>query len=476
MGASSNLRKEQLSQFLVKAGVLEPQRAREVARLAKERNERMDKVVLQARLVEPARLFEVMQQQLRERVLELFTWRTGNYAFYSDEKYSGPPMPMNQDPWELIVEGVRSGYRLSELERLFQPFYSYQLTPRQNQFIAPSKLPLKPLEQRVFRQADSRGDIQSLIYRFGTDDERRRVLLYTIYLGLELELLGIEQPAAEAYSDTEAEKDWEEQLGPSAEEYAAPAGREDHGPIRTEPVVDDAERRLLEELNALKEKDFFQRLGLDRTAGSSEVNKAFLKAARKYHPDNLPADASERVRELSSEIFALLNEAHQKLSNDESRKQYLEALESGLEGDQVDVTNILEAEAQFNRGCNLLNARKYDAALKAFEDAVKLNPEEGEFHIYRGWAMFMSKSNRDSMFTRSCREMILHGLKMRGENVAAGFYFLGMIEKISGDLDKARKLFKKCLSIDRGFIDAQRELRLMEKRQPKKSGFFKLKK
>jgi molecular chaperone DnaJ len=62
----------------------------------------------------------------------------------------------------------------------------------------------------------------------------------------------------------------------------------------------------------MAEKDYYDILGVPRTASADEIKKAFRKAARKHHPD---AGGSE-------ERFKELNEAYEVLSDDEKRAQY----------------------------------------------------------------------------------------------------------------------------------------------------------
>lgn len=59
-------------------------------------------------------------------------------------------------------------------------------------------------------------------------------------------------------------------------------------------------------------KDYYDILGVPRTASAEEIKKAFRKQARKHHPD---AGGSE-------ERFKELNEAYEVLSDPEKRKQY----------------------------------------------------------------------------------------------------------------------------------------------------------
>lgn len=63
------------------------------------------------------------------------------------------------------------------------------------------------------------------------------------------------------------------------------------------------------------EKDYYHILGVSKNGSPEEIQRAYRKGARRYHPDvNREADAEER--------FKLLNEAHAVLSNPKKRKLY----------------------------------------------------------------------------------------------------------------------------------------------------------
>jgi len=65
----------------------------------------------------------------------------------------------------------------------------------------------------------------------------------------------------------------------------------------------------------MKYKDYYETLGLQRSATSSEIKTAYRKLARKYHPDvNKQAGTEERFKEVA--------EAYQVLKDDEKRAAY----------------------------------------------------------------------------------------------------------------------------------------------------------
>lgn len=63
-------------------------------------------------------------------------------------------------------------------------------------------------------------------------------------------------------------------------------------------------------------QDFYEVLGIDKTANDSQIKAAFKKMAMKYHPDRNPGDKQ------AEETFKLINEAYHTLTDPEKRSRY----------------------------------------------------------------------------------------------------------------------------------------------------------
>src|SRR6202140_3683414 len=87
-------------------------------------------------------------------------------------------------------------------------------------------------------------------------------------------------------------------------------------------------------------KDYYEILGVKKSASAEEIRKAFRKLARKYHPDVNPGDKT------AEEKFKSLSEANDVLSDPKKRKIYDQV---GFYSDNIDPAT---AEAYARSGGN----------------------------------------------------------------------------------------------------------------------------
>ncbi|MFW6161747.1 MAG: molecular chaperone DnaJ [Planctomycetota bacterium] len=76
----------------------------------------------------------------------------------------------------------------------------------------------------------------------------------------------------------------------------------------------------------MAEEDYYEVLGVGKKASKDEINKAFRKLAKKYHPDRNPDDKEAEKK------FKQISAAHEVLSNPEKRRKYDQLREAQARG------------------------------------------------------------------------------------------------------------------------------------------------
>lgn len=206
----------------------------------------------------------------------------------------------------------------------------------------------------------------------------------------------------------------------------------------------------------LKSQNHFERLGIKQDAPESAAKIAYFKLARQYHPDTVPPDAPEGFAKLKADIFAYIGEAYRTLSDPALRQAYLEELASGGE---VDVRAILQAEELFGRATLLVKRRKFAEALPFLDEAIALNPDEGEFYAWRGWVRFCLQDERRSVGPEARGD--LDRATRLNPNCAAIHHFEGSIARVRGQDEEARRHLERCLQLHPDHVEAARELRFL---------------
>jgi hypothetical protein len=240
-------------------------------------------------------------------------------------------------------------------------------------------------------------------------------------------------------------------------------------------------KALKDEINrlhaAMENADHFAVLNLSPGASLTAIKDAYIKLAKKFHPDKIIGLGLADLADKAEEAFRRIKTAHETLTDPEKRKAYEHRLKTGMseEEEKDAVRAVLEAEFAFQKGTVFFRKKNFKEALSEFKEAYKLNSEEGDHLAWIAWTVFCDpRTNRKQMMPK-IKQQLLESIKI-SPNSPTCHYFLGEVYLALEEPKRAVTCFNKVLELNPNHVDAQRQLRLMnmrrERSDKKKGGSF----
>jgi curved DNA-binding protein CbpA len=125
--------------------------------------------------------------------------------------------------------------------------------------------------------------------------------------------------------------------------------------------------------------DYYQVLGVLKTATPGEIRQAYMRLARERHPDRFPDPAD---KERAQAFFKDLTAAFNTLFNEGSRREYDQEQERPRPTGPEEM-----AKYAFELAGKMLEAGQYEEALTQLRTAVHHGPGEARYHHALGRAL-----------------------------------------------------------------------------------------
>jgi curved DNA-binding protein CbpA len=192
--------------------------------------------------------------------------------------------------------------------------------------------------------------------------------------------------------------------------------------------------------------NYYEVLGVDRSASEQEIRDRFRRLARENHPDRYRGpDKADAERK-----FQTLTEAVNVLTNVDRRRQHDSELASGLDKATVDYTQI--ARAYLQKGVKAYKEGNWSLAYEAFDLAAKHNPQDAKAFHYVSLA-----AARIPAYTRQAVQAIESAIRLEPMN---GVYLkdAGLLCKRAGLAAKAERYLEEALKWDASNVEVQAAL------------------
>ncbi len=478
----SNRLEECLGRLLVRSKMITEDECRASLQKMKTSGRQQGTVLVGMGCISPSSLKRALELQLQMKLFGPFDWEEGAYRF--DPGGEPPPATVSLDitPATAIFRGIKRKLELPRLEKLLAEDLAMVPVPNPDPLLRFQTLSLEEDERKQLERVQGGKTLRDLL------DEHPKERLSLCRLLYALKCTGMftfEQRTVEP-----PDLGLDDQPTTTDETAPAAQGRE----------LSQVRQMLALDLQCKQQQEYFELLDVPRDATGTQIASAFRALVRRYHPDRGTNVGSTQVRRLNLEVFNLVCEAHKVLSKDHTREAYLKEIDAS--GDEPSpppepaaastkpspgpstetvrgaalpglADNALTAERWFSVGEQAMGKRDYQTARSAFEKAVDLCPDEGEFRAEMALAMFRSDPDNTTV-VRLARDELNQSISTSPILDKAHLY-LGYIYRRMGQHELGVHEFEQALLCNPRCTEAVRELRLLRMRQkPAKKGLGRL--
>jgi len=424
--AKTNQPEERLGEILFKLGKISEEVHAELERYA-DSHLPIGRSLASKGLTSQRNIVDGLIYQLREITLGLFPYFDGSFTFQENVALREQTFSARLNLPYLIEDGIRRMKFRPEIEKFLAKRIPFQ---RDREFI------------HLLTQEEK--ELLSQIKGSMTSDALWRALKYnpeffwrTLYLMYCLNLVD--------FTDREIQT-----ASISPEEPEPPR------PAETQEKLDE----VTSFLNRIPNLNYYQILGVPKSASEEEIKKAYFNLARKFHPDRFDRSVSADDHARIDEVFDKITKAYRTLINPELRKQYDHKAPERPAGEAKDVVKI--AETKFRQAKTLFHMARYEEAVVYLEEVVRLVKNKGSYFLLLGMAQAKIPALR-----KQAEQSFLKAQELEPWNAEA-FVGLGMLYKQEGMTTKATRQFQKALEFDADHAVARKELEAMTGGERKK--------
>ena len=429
---------EELLDILIKLGHVTLEQADQLG-LQMPTSRSLGEELLERGLIDRDAFFDALMAQAREAMLNSFAAFGAEAVFLEMPPLQAAGLESTLSLPLLIADGLRL--------TAFHP---------QQQFFLEGKIPtlrgemfvdyLRAEEKSLLALIDGRLTAEALLDASGMEPE---LFWKTLFLFFSLDLVDL-RPA--------------ESASPAAPSETAASGED--------PL---AEVQIMKE--ALGSVDMYHLLNVPSDAGVKDIKKAYFELARKFHPDSFGSDVTPEARQSIFEVFNALTRAFQTLT---ARAQKKAGTTMGAAGTilGMDIYSVIKqaedrtegkpkAAILFRKGQVLYDEGKFGGAASMFQEAVRLDAECAEYHLW----LARAESKVPTLIKMAEKDFQNAGRLDPGN--PEPLVGLGLLYKKEGLLNLAAKQFEKAGRLDPSHPVVKRELdALKTSDKEKKKGLF----
>jgi curved DNA-binding protein CbpA len=450
--AKTNVSEERLGEILLRSGKITPDVQESLPKYSVP-NQFIGESLVQKRLITQRDLYEALLSQFNIIAVTCFSFFDAAMTFQPMERFFDQEFELRVSLPLILERGVRN----MEFHPALKVFLARKIPfPK-----GASPAPFLPEEDKaLWKGMASNLTTDLLESRSGIPPEK---FWKTVYLFYCLDLVDLREETMAAPTPGPLPKPPEPRPAapppvppPPPPAMPPPTRTEERRPLPADKSSPPAEVReqlaeALELHRKLGEMDYFQLLGVDRTADEAEVKKAYLKLARRFHPDLFGRHLDPENKRVIDDLFDHFTKAYRTLASKEEKAAYTQKGAAPAKKDE-DKDKGKTADVRFRQAKTLYNVGRYEEAAALLEEAIRAKEGKGDYYLL----LAMAESKVPSLAKRAERDY-LKAIELEPWNPEPRVG-LGVLFKKEGLTARARKEFERAIELEPEHRMARHEL------------------
>ncbi len=454
----SNLLHETLGRFMVARGDISEKVYQDSLAKSAARGLKFGEVLILDGLINASELYRILQQNLAKKLLDGFTWRSGDFRLIPELPQMESTLKVNTA--QLVVTGISKFALDDEVNEAVGPLVGKRLFIHPDPTWSLDEIRMDPTERRLTSLLFRGKRIDEMAAETTIPFDKIMRLLYA------LAVIGIVVPEDRMPSE-------------AAEAEELPIIVEE--PVSEDlPTVELDEEELEKERNEVMEaflghrrQDAFDLLRVTDQATMPQIERKFIEFSRRFAPWRFETPGLWNLVEKAEALFLAGGHAFGELADVERRNSLIlrrRTLKAGgsrkPNPERFAIkSQLLDPEVQFAKGAALMQAGEHQEAAKQLQFAYDCDPQNSAYRSELAYCKFLVSPRTEA---QSALNELRETLRI-DPKCGLAVYYTGMIYAETGDYEQSESRLRSSIRMlmpDRRPIEG---LKMLQRKRGRRS-------
>lgn len=516
----SNLMHETLSRFLASRGTLGEEESQTYFNRSAELGIPLGELLTREGKISATDLFKALQQNLAKKLLDVFSWRSGEFRMHSDVPAADSSLKVNAP--QLVITGISKFALAEEVNEAIGPLVGKRLVlhpsppfPLQDLHLTKEQRKLldflgegKRIDELAAEASVPFERIMRWLYSMAvlgvvTDEEQRQSLEARAAKNVQSESPRPRPPRAKPLAPPPVDRRHDRRhesapamtsgesgttavpmagtatdSGTTADRGEMSAARFETAKVDTVSIDtktrDHEHNRLMEAYLGYRKQDAFELLDLEDTASAEEIERKYLAFSQRFAPWKFDVSGLSNLAEKAEDLFLAGGRAFGELCDVERRNALIQRRQTLQQGTKAPTrdrfmikSKLLDPAVQFRKGKALKKKMLYREAAQQLQFAVDCDPQNSQYRSELAFCKYLDSPEREAQDVLQDLEETLRLDPKCGMAVFYSGQILGDLEQYEDAEDKLRLAIKMMMP-DRRPIEALKALQAHQNSKKKR--------